>query len=363
MVFDEAGTYQIEYTATDECGNTTNAERTVIVEAPPTYRTVLYTDGTLIINESDRDEAANVQAHGEATNVYPPLDADHAYVFNNYNSALWYNERASIKYVEIGSEIFPTSTKHWFNSCSNLETVDLDKLDTSNVTNMVSMFNSCSKLTSIDVSGFNTSNVTSMESMFYSCKMITGIDVSGFDTSNVTNYSQMFRGCKALTSLDVSNFNTSNATNMSYMFSGCEALTTLDLSGFDTKKVSTMAYMFDYCLSLTSLNINSFDLSELTQANGMFYDCHVLPVLDLSEWNTSHITNMGSMFQNCMLLQTIYASATFIVTQVTSSSSMFMSCSALIGGAGTTYNSSYTDKTRAKIDGGVGDEGYFTAKN
>lgn len=32
MVFDEAGTYTIEYTATDECGNTTTAERTVIVE-------------------------------------------------------------------------------------------------------------------------------------------------------------------------------------------------------------------------------------------------------------------------------------------------------------------------------------------
>lgn len=37
MVFEEAGTYTIEYTATDECGNTTNAERTVIVEEPPIY--------------------------------------------------------------------------------------------------------------------------------------------------------------------------------------------------------------------------------------------------------------------------------------------------------------------------------------
>lgn len=44
MVFDEAGTYTIEYTATDDCGNTTNAERTVIVEKG--IPNVSWADGT-----------------------------------------------------------------------------------------------------------------------------------------------------------------------------------------------------------------------------------------------------------------------------------------------------------------------------
>ena len=39
---------------------------------------------------------------------------------------------------------------------------------------------------------------------------------------------------------------------------------------------------------------------------------------------------------------------------------MFTGCSALVGGSGTTYNSSYVDKTYAHIDGGQSNPGYFT---
>ena len=39
---------------------------------------------------------------------------------------------------------------------------------------------------------------------------------------------------------------------------------------------------------------------------------------------------------------------------------MFTSSSKLIGGAGTKYNSSYVDKTYARIDGGTSNPGYFT---
>ena len=39
---------------------------------------------------------------------------------------------------------------------------------------------------------------------------------------------------------------------------------------------------------------------------------------------------------------------------------MFSGCTKLIGGAGTKYNSSYVDKTYARIDGGTSNPGYFT---
>lgn len=48
MKIDTDGTYTLQYTAEDSCGNETIEERTVIVASP---RTVLYTDGTFIINE------------------------------------------------------------------------------------------------------------------------------------------------------------------------------------------------------------------------------------------------------------------------------------------------------------------------
>lgn len=48
MKINTDGTYTLQYTAVDSCGNETIEERTVIVASP---RTVLYTDGTFIINE------------------------------------------------------------------------------------------------------------------------------------------------------------------------------------------------------------------------------------------------------------------------------------------------------------------------
>ena len=61
-------------------------------------------------------------------------------------------------------------------------------------------------------------------------------------------------------------------------------------------------------------------------------------------------------------LKTIYASDKFNTDNVTNSSYMFTSCTNLVGGSGTKYNSSYTDKTYARIDGGTSNPGYFTAK-
>ena len=48
------------------------------------------------------------------------------------------------------------------------------------------------------------------------------------------------------------------------------------------------------------------------------------------------------------------------VSNVTDSYNMFYNCTKLVGGAGTVYNSSYTDKTYARIDGGTSNPGYLT---
>ena len=53
----------------------------------------------------------------------------------------------------------------------------------------------------------------------------------------------------------------------------------------------------------------------------------------------------------------------FNTNAVTSSSDMFYNTTNLVGGSGTTYNSSYIDKTYARIDGGTSLPGYFTLKN
>ena len=214
-----------------------------------------------------------------------------------------------------------------------------------------------SQATTLDVSNFNTSNVTTMGSMFSDSKATT-LDVSNFNTSNVTNMSGMFSNSKA-TTLDVSNFNTSNVTNMSYMFSDSQA-TTLDVSNFDTSKVTTMGYMF-YKSKATTLDVSNFDTSKVTTMDYMFMNSAVT-TLDVSNFNTSNVTNMLYMFYGSTNLKTIYGSSKFVTTAVTSSTGMFSRCTNLVGGAGTKYDSTKTDKTYARIDGGTSNPGYFTAK-
>jgi surface protein len=97
---------------------------------------------------------------------------------------------------------------------------------------------------------------------------------------------------------------------------------------------------------------------------GMFSSCNALTSLDVSNFNTANVTNMDLMFLNCSNLKTIYVGDGWSTAAVTSSNNMFYNCTKLVGGQGTTYNSSNPkDKTYAHIDGGTSNPGYFTDKN
>ena len=59
---------------------------------------------------------------------------------------------------------------------------------------------------------------------------------------------------------------------------------------------------------------------------------------------------MYQMFYKCQTLKTIYVSDLWDTSKVTSSTDMFRGCTSLVGGNGTAYSSSYTNKTYARID-------------
>ena len=71
---------------------------------------------------------------------------------------------------------------------------------------------------------------------------------------------------------------------------------------------------------------------------------------------------MSNMFYFLENLTTIYASNNFNTSAVTNSDGMFSRSSKLVGGNGTKYNSSYEDKTYARIDTSS-TPGYFTLKS
>lgn len=224
-----------------------------------------------------------------------------------------------------------------FAHCSRITSISgLDKLDTSNVTNMVGMFEDCYELISLDASSFNTSKVTNMQGMFSDCWALTSVgDLSGWDTSNVTNMSNMFYSrCNndgtqgSLVSLDLSGWDTSKVTNMSNMFFAQEDLTSVgDLSNWDTSNVTDMSGMFYRC-ALTSLDVSNFNTSKVTNMANMFNDCIALTSLDLSRWNTANVTDMGRMFYRCSALTSLNVSG-FDTTKVTNMDYMFEKCNKL----------------------------------
>ena len=216
-----------------------------------------------------------------------------------------FQDEISLYSVEFINTSKLTNMISMFTNCSGLTSLDLSGWDTSKVTNMYAMFENCSGLTSLDLSNFDTSMVNNMESMFLNCTNLTTLNISGFDTSKVTSMSGMFYNCVALTTLDVSSFDTSSVNNMVAMFAYCSALTSLDLSGFNTSSVITMNYMFNSCSKLTALDVSNFNTSMVTSMNYMFQNCSGLTSLDISRFDTSMVDNAQNMFIGCMRLETL----------------------------------------------------------
>ena len=264
------------------------------------------------------------------TGLSNPIDVTYDKT-NNANSVQLYsvlNNDTSKYKIYIASEsgvIYLKSGNQLFSRLTNMSTLDLTNIDTSNVKDMRNMFRECSTLVTLDLNTFNTSKVTSMLAMFYNCRSLVNLNVSSFDTSNVTDMSYAFGHCLSLVSLDLSDFNTLQVTTMYAMFAECEKLTSLDLGSFDTSKVTNMSYMFNRCKLLATLNVSNFNTSNVTNMSYMFSECYELDGLDVSNWNTSNVKNMYAMFQACEKLTSLDVS-NWNTSKVTSMRLMFTHC-------------------------------------
>ena len=222
-----------------------------------------------------------------------------------------------------------TNASGMFAYLTNVEKLDLSKLDTSYITNMSRMFYNSSGLKSINLSNFNTSNVTNMNYMFSECNNLLSLDLSNFDTSKVTAMVGMFQNDTNLSSINFgSDFNTEKVTTMYAMFSLCKKLSYIDLSEFNTSNVINMQSMFYYCESLQSLDLSNFDTSKVTTMYAMFMNCINLKELDLSNFNTSNVTNMQSMFYQCRRLEDLNLGS-FDTSKLTTINYIFNNCISL----------------------------------
>ena len=102
-----------------------------------------------------------------------------------------------------------------------------------------------------------------------------------------------------------------------------------------------MQYMFHNCNVLTSVDVTGFNTSNVTNMQGLFYKCHKLQTIDVSNFNTAKVTNMSWMFFGCYDVTKIFAGSYWTTSAVTEDEDMFMNCSKLVGGMGTTYDESH----------------------
>ncbi|MBR4823277.1 MAG: BspA family leucine-rich repeat surface protein [Spirochaetaceae bacterium] len=331
------------------------------------------------ILQNDLGAKSGGAARSFAASTTPPPSGTTTYTLSASGSVgecLAWLDGTAIKYYAAGyTDTSPAvkiplnaNSKEMFSYCRALTSIDVSGFDTSGVTTMEGMFGYCENLTSITgLDGFNTSNVTTMRQMFCCCQALESINVSSFDTSKVTNMYWMFVQCEALTGITgLNSFDTSRVTNMQDMFKTCKSLSSLNVSNFNTSSVTDMGGMFGFCENLTGITgLNNFNTSRVTDMMGMFQSCKVLTNIDVSSFDTSAVEDMQYLFKGCNALTTILASASFVTTSVKvyCDQDMFKDCNNLVGGSGTTYSSSSTNKTRARIDGGPtsATPGYFTS--
>ena len=319
-----------------------------------------------------------------------------------------------------------TNMNWMFLNCLALTSLDLSSFNTSKVTDMVYMFRHCYNLRTVYVGdGWSTAAVAFSNEMLYNCQSLVGGQGTTWNSSNpmdktyahidggpsnpgyftdknapvayacytpsnttLTFYYDNQRSTRTGTTYDLNTGNNdagwdtdgtkSNVTKVVFdpSFAGARPTTTCDwfygmqnlesitgMSYLNTSEVTNMNWMFLRCSKLTSLDVSHFNTSKVTSMYSMFSACIGLTSLDLSSFNTSKVTNMYYMFYNSYNLRTIYVGNDWSTAAVTSSTDMFLNCSSLVGGKGTTYDANHIDKAYAHIDGGPSNPGYFTDKN
>lgn len=225
------------------------------------------TGETGLINHTDIPEKIASIETGGGTGVNPQINADYSMCCYNINDSATIKNKLN----EIVQHINQTNNfivlNYSFLKAGSATDLDFDfSLLKDRVISAEEMFSESFWRTFSNLNKLDTSNITNMRNMFDTCKA-TSLDVSNFDTSKCTTMYGMFYDCSSLTSLDVSSFDTSKCTTMFYMFYGCRKLTSLDISNFDLRNCLQCSYMFQYCSVLAYLKFGENFLPQTATVN------------------------------------------------------------------------------------------------
>jgi len=149
-----------------------------------------------------------------------------------------------------------------------------------------------------------------------------------------------------------SGWDTSHLEIMDGIFNSNRGLKTIDVSDFDTQNVWDFDQLFDGASALQEIiGMNQWDTSSGKDFRQVFTGTKLV-VLDLSSFNMASASYVENMINSNSELTTIYVGDNWNLdpAKLSNSAAMFSGNGKLVGGNGTTYNSSILDATYARVD-------------
>ena len=211
----------------------------------------------------------------------------------------WYLDlsRWNVSNVENMYEIFRDSTLSWIS-------ISWWKLDS--IKNMKYMFQS-SKLKEVNMSNIQINNAEEdtgtsyadwiMYGMFQSCNNLEKVDMSNSYMWNGTKLDYLFQSVRSLKEVNFENTDFSNVKGMYEMFQSCW-LTWINMSGWRLDKVEDMRYMFE-ASNVKEVNMSNMVINPEWNTNlyWIFNGCHSLENVDMSNTDMRWVTDFAYLFQ------------------------------------------------------------------
>ncbi len=186
------------------------------------FEDIIINDGeiTIDLENSDFSNVTSLERFFPGANVLTIKN----FVFPKDSSRIFLgNTSSAINFVNIDTSNV-IKMYSMFSDMSNISEIDLSKFNTQNVEDMSWLFSN-SSYTRLDLTGLDTRNVETMGYMFERTSNLQELNLQTLNTSNVDDMEGMFN-TTGLTTLDLSNFDTNKVVNMKYMFAGA-ALTNI----------------------------------------------------------------------------------------------------------------------------------------
>lgn len=166
-------------------------------------------------------------------------------------------ETGTYTLVETPTDRYGSSNAPWAAHQSQIETVTV--VDTGIAPESVSVwFANMTNLKTVDVAKIDTSECRQMFDAFFRARKLKSLDLSSWDVSKTWNFSCMFQECHSLESINMKDWSVhASRSGMFGMFFDCPSLQSLDLSGFDFTSVVSANKMFGNCQSLSKVSLGS----------------------------------------------------------------------------------------------------------